>query len=42
LQVPGYSIVVFALIGAGVAQSYPSEQRRRSEQWRSGEPRGEV
>jgi O-antigen ligase len=24
LQIPGYAIVIFALIGAGVAQSYPS------------------
>jgi hypothetical protein len=24
LQIPGYSIIVFALVGAGLAQSFPS------------------
>jgi O-antigen ligase len=27
LQIPGYAIVVFALIGAGIAQSYPSARK---------------
>ena len=30
LQIPRYAIVIFALVGAGIAQSYPSEQRSKS------------
>jgi len=30
LQIPGYAIIVFALIGAGLAQSFPSINGRRS------------
>jgi O-antigen ligase len=29
LQIPGYSIVALSLIGAGLAQSFPSEQRQK-------------
>jgi len=29
LQIPGYAIVVFALVGAGLAQSTRSNQRQR-------------
>jgi hypothetical protein len=28
LQIPGYSIVVFAILGAGIAQSYAGRSRQ--------------
>jgi O-antigen ligase len=31
LQIPGYSIVVFAMVGAGLAQSFPSTNSTRDE-----------
>jgi hypothetical protein len=30
LQIPGYSIVVFALLGAGLSQSFPSRSKGHS------------
>ena len=29
LQIPGYAIVVFALLGAGLAQSFPSVENEK-------------
>jgi O-antigen ligase len=31
LQIPGYSIIVFALVGAGLAQSFSSNNNRNAE-----------
>jgi O-antigen ligase len=45
LQIPGYAIVVLALVGAGLAQSFAPEVRRRddaSTPQRSGSPRVET
>jgi O-antigen ligase len=36
LQIPGYAIVIFALVGAGLAQSFPSDRRARVGAERSG------
>jgi hypothetical protein len=35
LQIPGYAIVVFALIGAGLAQSFGSNGRRSDQAFRT-------
>jgi O-antigen ligase len=40
LQIPGYGIVALALIGAGLAQSFPSRSRRRADRTATGSDLG--